>query len=440
LLFLRQPGRPDTNGECERGEAAMSVEGSREPSILTHRPFLLFWQSRILSSLANQMQTVAVSWQVYDLTGSPFDLGLIGLAQFIPLFALMLVVGHVADRYDRKIVLAISQTVDGGAMLILALAAFGGWLSRDLILAVVLLFGCARAFQQPTQSSLIALIVPPGLLSRAMAASSSSNQLATIVGPAIGGLLLLISSSLVYLLCALLYFAAAVLTLSLKVRHMPVKREPVTLRTLFAGINFIFQRPIILGAITLDLFAVVLGGVNAMLPIYAKDIFQAGPDALGYLRVSQAAGALAFSLLLAGWPMRRNAGPIMFATVAIFGLATIAFGFSTSMPVAMVALAVMGAADTVSVVIRQTMIQLGTPNEMRGRVSAVNFLFIGTSNSLGDFRSGLTAGWFGVVPSVLIGGVGTLLVVAVCMLGFPQLTRINNVEDVRKDLARPAEG
>jgi MFS family permease len=360
----------------------------------------------------------------------------------------------VADRYDRRIVLAISQFVDGCAMTVLAVAAYGGWLSRDLILAVVLMFGCARAFQQPTQSSLIPLIVPSGLLSRAMAASSSSNQLATIVGPAIGGLLLLVSSALVYLLCSLLFFAAATLTLTLKVRHTPVKREPVTLRALFAGIEFIFHRPIILGAITLDLFAVVLGGVNAMLPIYAKDIFQAGPDALGYLRVSQAAGALAFSLLLAGWPMRRNAGPIMFATVAVFGLATIAFGlsewlveifgldpilFGLSGPflAAMLALAIMGASDTISVVIRQTMIQLGTPNEMRGRVSSVNFLFIGTSNSLGDFRAGLMAGWVGAVSSVLIGGVGTLLVVAVCIVAFPQLARINNVEDVRKYAEMP---
>ena len=432
----------------------MGVAENKEQSILTHRPFLLFWQSRILSSLANQMQTVAVAWEVYDLTGSAFDLGLIGLAQFIPLFALMLVVGHVADRYDRRIVLSISQAVDGVAMAVLAVAAYGGWLSRDLILAVVLMFGCARAFQQPTQSSLIALIVPSGLLSRAMAASSSSNQLATIVGPAIGGLLLLVSSALVYLLCSLLFFAAATLTLTLKVRHTPVKREPVTLRALFAGIEFIFHRPIILGAITLDLFAVVLGGVNAMLPIYAKDIFQAGPDALGYLRVSQAAGALAFSLLLAGWPMRRNAGPIMFATVAVFGLATIAFGlsewlveifgldpilFGLSGPflAAMLALAIMGASDTISVVIRQTMIQLGTPNEMRGRVSSVNFLFIGTSNSLGDFRAGLMAGWVGAVSSVLVGGVGTLVVVAVCVVAFPQLARINNVEDVRKYAEMP---
>lgn len=434
----------------------MTVEDTSPFAILKHRPFLLFWQSRIFSSFANQMQTVAVSWQIYELTKSPFDLGLIGLAQFIPLLALMLVVGHVADRYDRRVILSISQTVDGVAMAILALAAAGDWLSRDLILSVVLLFGCARAFQQPTQSSLLPLIVSSGLLSRAMAASSSSNKIASILGPVIGGVLLAFSATLVYAICALLYFAAAIMTMALRVRHAPTKREPVTLRTLFAGIAFIRQRPIILGAITLDLFAVVLGGVNAMLPIYASDIFQTGPDDLGILRGAEAVGALIFSLLLAGWPMRRHAGPIMFATVAIFGLATIGFGLSESLVailglepvwhgmsgpflVAMVALAVMGASDAVSVVIRQTMIQLGTPNEMRGRVSAVNFLFIGTSNSLGDFRSGVMAGWFGAVSSVLIGGIGTLVVVAACLVAFPQLARINNVEDVRKDAERQNE-
>lgn len=432
----------------------MSVEENKEQSILTHRPFALFWISRVFSSFANQMQTIAVSWQIYELTKDPWYLGLIGLVQFIPLFALMLVVGHVADRYDRRVILSISQAVDGIAMAILALAAFGGWLTRDLILVVVLLFGCARAFQQPTQSSLLPLVVPSSLLSQAMAASSSSNKIASIVGPAIGGLLLLISASTVYAFCALLYFAAAIMTVFLRVRHAPTKKEPVTLQTLFAGIAFIWQRPIILGAITLDLFAVVLGGVNAMLPIYASDIFQTGPDGLGYLRLSEAVGALILSLLLAGWPMRRSAGPIMFVTVGIWGVATIVFGLSDSLVailgldpvlfgmsgpflVAALALAVMGASDQISVVIRQTMIQLGTPNEMRGRVSAVNFLFIGTSNQIGDFRSGVMASWIGVVPSVLVGGIGTLIVVAASLVAFPQLARINNVEDVRKDAERP---
>jgi MFS family permease len=414
----------------------MSVEDSSKFSILKHRQFAQFFLSRILGSLANQMQTVAVSWQVYEMTGSALDLGLVGLAQFFPLVALMLVAGHVADRYDRKVVIAISQTVDGLAMGLLALGTWGGWLNRDVILAIVFLFGCARVFQQPTQQSLLPLVVPTGMLSRAIAVSSSSNQIATIVGPAIGGVLLAVSVPLVYVLCAVLFFIAATLSVLLRPRQAAQSREPVTFRTLFAGIDFIRRHPVILGSITLDLFAVVLGGATALLPIYAKDIFDTGPEGLGLLRLSPAIGALTCAFILARWPVHRHAGPIMFVSVAAFGVATIVFGLSTSMSVAVVSLAAMGAADQVSVVIRSTLIQLGTPNEMRGRVSAVNFLFIGTSNQLGDFRSGLTAEWFGAVPSVLIGGIGTLIVVAGSFFMFPRLARIDRVEDVRKETAR----
>lgn len=414
----------------------MSVGGT-QLSVLRHRSFALFWLSRVAGSLATQMQTVAVSWQVYEMTNSPFDLGLVGLAQFLPLVSLMLVAGHVADRYDRKMVVRISQIVDGIAMAVLAAGTAGGWLTRDLILAAVFVFGAARAFQQPTQQTLLPLIVPSALLSRAVAASSSSNQIATIVGPAIGGLLYAVSAPLVYVLCALMYFVAAVLTSLLKIERAPQSREPITFRTVFAGIDFIRRRSVILGAITLDLFAVLLGGATALLPIFARDIFETGPWGLGLLRLSPALGALAVSILLARWPMHRHAGPIMFAAVACFGVATIVFGLSESFPLTMAALAVLGGADMVSVVIRQTLIQLGTPNEMRGRVSAVNSLFIGTSNQLGDFRSGVTAEWFGAIPSVLIGGIGTLIVVGASLKIFPELARINSVEDVRKDAASP---
>ena len=409
-----------------------STDTSDATSILKHRPFAQFFLSRICGSLANQMQTVAVSWQVYEMTGSALDLGLVGLAQFFPLVALMLVAGHVADRYDRKTVIAISQAVDGLAMVLLAVGTWGGWLTRDVILAIVFLFGCARVFQQPTQQSLLPLVVPTGMLSRAIAVSSSSNQIATIIGPAIGGVLLAISIPLVYVVCALMFFVAATLSILLKPEKAKQSREPVTFRSLFAGIGFIWSRQVILGSITLDLFAVVLGGATALLPIYAKDIFNVGPEGLGVLRLSPAIGAIAFSFILAARPIRRHAGPIMFAAVAAFGVATIVFGLSTSMPVAVIALAAMGAADQVSVVIRSTLIQLGTPNEMRGRVSAVNFLFIGTSNQLGDFRSGLTAEWLGVVPSVLIGGIGSIIVVLGSVFLFPKLARIDRMEDVRK--------
>jgi MFS family permease len=416
----------------------MSVEEDPSKlSILQHRSFAQFWLSRVCGSLANQMQTVAVSWQVYEMTGRPMDLGLVGFAQFLPLAVLFLVAGQVADRYDRRATLSISQTLDGLAMGVLALGTFGGWLTRDVILVIVLMFGTARVFQQPTQQSLLPLIVPAKLLPSAIGISSSSNQVATIIGPVIGGVLLAYSIPLVYVLCAALYFIAAILSALLKAERGAVSREPVTFSTFFAGIGFIRKREVILGSLTLDLFAVVLGGVNAMLPIYAKDIFDTGPEGLGLLRLSPAVGALAVSFLLARWPIRRHAGAIMFTTVAIFGLATIAFGLSTSMTMAVISLIVMGASDLVSVVIRLTLIQLGTPNDMRGRVSAVNSLFVGTSNQLGDFRSGLMAEWLGAVPSVLIGGIGTLVVVAASIFLFPQLTRVNRLDDVRKDAERP---
>jgi MFS family permease len=401
-------------------------------ALLHHRPFAQFYLSRVLGSLASNMQVVAVSWQIYELTGRPMDLGLVGLAQFLPVAILTLVAGHVADRYDRKRVISISQIVDGLAMAILAVGTLGGWLTRDFILAVVVVFGSARVFQQPGQQSLLPLVVPPTLLSRAIAVSSSSNQVATIIGPAIAGVLMVFSIPLVYVICAALYFVAALLSLLIKSERSAISREPISVASLFAGIRFILRREVLLGSMTLDLLAVILGGVNAMLPIYAKDIFETGPEGLGLLRLSPAIGALALSLVLMRWPIRYKAGATMCVAVACFGIATIVFGLSTSMTVAVIALVAMGASDLISVVIRSTFVQFATPNEMRGRVSAVNFLFIGASNQLGDFRSGLTAEWLGAVPSVLIGGIGTLVVVAASVLVFPQLARIDRMEDARK--------
>ena len=420
------------------GEGTMSVDGpSQSTAILRHRQFLQFFSSRVFASLANAMQTVAVAWQVYELTGRPFDLGLVGLAQFLPLALLTLVAGQVADRYDRRVIVSISQAIDGCCMGLLALGTFGGWLTRDVILVIVVMFGTARVFQQPTQQSMLPLIVPSSLLSRAIAVNSSSNQVATIVGPAIGGLLMAVSIPLVYVLCAALYFIAAILSLMIRFERAAAPRQPVTLRAFFAGIGFIWKREVILGSLSFDLFAVVLGAVNAMLPIYAKDIFNSGPEGLGLLRLSPAIGALAMSFVLLYWPIHRRSGPIMFTTVAIFGVATIAFGLSTSMTVAVIALMVTGASDLVSVVIRSTLIQFATPDEMRGRVSAVNFLFIGSSNNLGDARAGLTAEYIGAVNTVLLGGVGILAVVGASIFLFPKLLRIDKLDDVRKYATSP---
>jgi MFS family permease len=399
-------------------------------SVFHHRSFVLFWLSRVCASLASQMQALAVGWQIYELTNSPFDLGLVGLMQFLPLISLMLVAGHAADRYNRQAIVLVSLAINGLSVAVLALGTAAGWISRELILATVLVFGCARAFQQPTTTALIPAIVPAALLSRAVAASASSMQIATIVGPAIGGVLYALSPPFVYALSAALFLFASLLIWLIKLSQQPPKREPVTFELVFAGIVFIWRNPVILGAISLDLFAVLLGGATSLLPIFARDIFETGPEGLGLLQLSPALGALAISIPLSRWPMRGRIGPMLFATVAGFGCATIVFGLSRSFWLTMAVLAVYGATDMVSVVIRDTLIQVGTPDAMRGRVNAVHSLFVGTSNQLGQFRAGVTASWFGTIPAVVIGGGATLLVVLGGLKLFPALARMKSIEEL----------
>jgi MFS family permease len=400
------------------------------PSVFHHRPFVLFWLARVCSSLALQMQSLAVGWQIYDLTNSPFDLGLVGLMQFLPLISLMLIAGHAADRYNRQMIVQASQAISGLSIAVLAFATAGGWVSRELILTVILVFGCARAFQQPSTTALLPAIVPAELLSRAVAASASSMQIAIIVGPAIGGILYALSPPLVYGLSAALFLFASLLIWLINVSRKPPKREPLTFDLLFAGIAYIWRHPVILGAISLDLFAVLLGGATSLLPIFARDIFETGPEGLGLLQLSPAVGALAISIPLSRWPMRGRIGPMLFATVAGFGGATIVFGLSRSFVLTLVALALYGATDMVSVVIRDTLIQVGTPDAMRGRVNAVHSLFVGTSNQLGQFRAGVMASWFGTVPAVVLGGAATLVVVLAGMKLFPGLAGVKSMEDV----------
>ena len=406
----------------------MSAEDSSRFSIFDFRPFTYFWFARVFGQIALQMQTVAVGWQVYDLTSRPLDLGYVGLSQFFATVVFILLAGQAADRYDRRNVVCVSQIVVGAAMAALMVGTAGGFQTRDLILGIVFVIGAARAFEQPTQQSLLPALVPPPVLSRAVAASSASNQIATIMGPAIGGLLYAVSPTMVYAICAGLYLLAFVLMSLIRIDRPPPRKEPMTFEIVFAGIHFIRRNPIILGAITLDLFAVLFGGATALLPVFAKDIFHTDAWGLGLLRLSPAIGALAMSLVLARMPMTRNAGRIMFAAVAAFGLATMIFALSKSFALSMVALAFLGAADLLSVVVRQTLIQLRTPDAMRGRVSAVNSLFVGTSNQLGEFESGLTAALWGTVPAVFIGGLGTLLVVLVSLKIFPALARVDTME------------
>jgi MFS family permease len=397
------------------------------PSLFRHRPFALFWFARGCASIAFQVQGVAVGWQIYSLTGSPFYLGLVGLAQFLPMFLLTLAVGHVADRYDRRIVVRVCQIVEGVATGALASGGILGWQSKEAILATVFVIGAARAFEGPTMHALVPGLVPGPLIPRAVALSSSANQTATILGPALGGLLYAAGPTAAYGMASVLFFCASALIALIRIERPSSGREPVSLRSLFAGISFIRRHRVILGAISLDLFAVLLGGATALLPVYARDILVTGPWGLGLLRSAPAAGALAMSVFLARYPLRRRIGRIMFGSVLVFGLATIVFGISTSFVLSLGALVVLGAADVISVVIRTSLVQMGTPDEMRGRVSAVNAMFVGTSNQLGEFESGLTAALFGVVPAVLIGGAGTVAVVFVWMRLFPQILETDSL-------------
>jgi len=398
---------------------------SSEPVTLLrhHRPFVAFWLARVCTASGFQMLTVAIGWHLYQLTGSVLDLGLVGLVEFAPRVLFMLHTGHVADRYDRRRVAALCQSAQALVALALVVGAGTDNISREMIFVLAFLLGSARSFEMPSTQALLPNIVPPNLFPRAVAASASAMQCATIVAPALGGFLYALGSVWVYGPTLVLYVLALSLMLSLPARHTPLPAGRATLDSLLAGIRFIRSRPDILGAISLDLFAVLLGGATALLPVFAKDILLTGPWGLGMLRSAPAVGALLMSVWLSRFPIERNVGRIMFTGVGVFGVATIAFGLSTSFWFSLLVLSILGAADMISMVIRGAFVQLETPDEMRGRVSAVNGLFIGASNQLGEFESGLTAHWFGVVPAVVLGGVGTLVVTGVWIKVFPTLAR-----------------
>jgi MFS family permease len=394
--------------------------------LVQQRAFLRLLLARLFGGTGNQMLLVAVGWQMYDLTGSAWDLGLVGLYQFLPALLLTLVAGHLADRVHRGRIVAACFV----AQLLIALTLVAGSLgwgglgvSRIVLLAASVALGAARAFQMPAQQALTPLLVPSQLLARAMAFSSSTNQVAVIGGPALGGLIFVAGASAVYLTCTALFVVAFILILRVNYHHAPVARERVTLATVFAGVTFISQRKMLLGAVSLDLFAVLLGGATALLPMFAKDILHVGPWGLGLLRGAPAVGALITSAYLARWPLQHKVGRTLLLAVAVYGLCMVAFGSSSSFVISLVVLAVSGAADMVNVVIRQTLVQLETPDAMRGRVSAVNSVFIGASNQLGEFESGVTAEWLGPVGSVVLGGVGTLLVAVLWWRLFPSLAR-----------------
>ena len=396
-------------------------------NILRNKSFLYFCSARVSSTLAYQMLSVAIGWQMYALTKSAFYLGMVGLAQFLPMVLLTLVAGHVADRHNRRNIMGFCQLFQAAGVLALALGSFYGFTSKESILLIALSLGAGRTFQMPAQQALLPLLVSAEEFPRATAIAASSMEAAAIFGPALGGLLYALGPGEVYSIITALFVLGAFFALFVKVQKLTNNREPATLKSLFAGINFIWMKKLILGAISLDLFAVLLGGATALLPIYAAEILKVGPRGLGFLRAAPAIGALLTSVYLARHPLKQRAGKTMFTAVIVFGIATLGFAVSKWFLVSLVMLIILGAGDIISVVIRSSLVQLNTPDAMRGRVSAVNMMFIGTSNQLGEFESGVTAAWFGTVPSVVVGGLGTIVVALLWMRLFPDLTNADKL-------------
>jgi MFS family permease len=392
-------------------------------SLFGQRAFMRLWFARLAGTAANQMLMIAVGWQMYDLTGSAWDLGLVGLLQFAPALLLVLVAGHVVDRFHRARILAICMAAQALVAAALGTASAQGWASRELLLMLSVLIGTVKAFQLPTQQALLPLLVPAELLPRALAFGSAGMQGAIIAGPALGGFIYVAGAWAVYACCTALFAMAGGWVLRVHYHHAPRGPQALTRESLLAGVQFVRGRSVVLGAISLDLFAVLLGGATALLPMFAKDVLHVGPWGMGLLRAAPAAGALLMSLLLARWPVTRRAGQWLLGAVAVYGAATLVFALSTDVLLSMLALAISGAADMVSVVIRQSLVQLETPDEMRGRVSAVNSVFIGASNQLGEFESGATAALLGPVGSVVLGGLGSIAIALLWVRWFPALAR-----------------
>ncbi len=406
------------------------IEAQSQSSALAFRNFRLFMAMRLPASLAVQMQSVAVGWMVYDITNAPLSLGLVGFAQFLPVFGFAIVAGHVADIYDRRRILLACLGMQLICALLLLAIVTSGLRAVWPIYAVLLLFGTARAFSAPAIQSILPNLVPRVLLGNAFAWNSSSFQTMTIAGPAMGGLIYAIGAGAVYAVAAGMFLLSLLAALALESPPVQSDGRGMDLGSLFAGIRFIRAHPAIAGAISLDLFAVLFGGATALLPVYARDILVVGPLGLGLLRSAPAVGAVAVGLVLAHRSLGRHAGRTMFAAVGLFGIATIVFGLSRNFLISLLALAVLGASDMVSVFVRQNLVQRSTPDAMRGRVNGVNFLFIGASNELGEMESGATAAWFGSVEAVVLGGIGSLAVMALWLWRFPELRSIDRLEEV----------
>lgn len=392
-------------------------------SLFQHRSFVAFWLARTTSSFGFQMLSIAVGWQIYSITGRAWDLGLIGLVQFLPAVLLALPAGHVADQFDRRRVVLFGQITECLAIAVLAGLTLVQRTDEVTILGLIFIISVARTLEAPSLQSMLPALVPPAMLARATAANAASMQTASMLGPALGGFLYVAGPGVVYVTSGVLYLISIVMVSRLHYEHAPPKRTPATFASVFAGVRFIRNRPDVLGVISLDLFAVLLGGATALLPIFAKDILHTGPWGLGLLRGAPAVGGLLVGFWLSRRSLERNVGMIMFGSVAGFGVATLLFALSKELWLSILALFALGGFDMVSMVIRGSLVQLDTPDEMRGRVSAVNSIFINTSNQLGEFESGMLAAWLGAAPAAAVGGIGTLIVVGLWMVWFPSLRR-----------------
>jgi MFS family permease len=394
--------------------------------------FRRYMGARMLAVVAFQMQGVAVGWRVYELTGRALDLGLVGLAQFLPMLVFSLATGHVADRFQRQRVVALCHGVLALAAIALVFTAGSSSPSVAAIYAILVVVGTARAFAAPAGQALLPNLVPVGHFANAVAWNAGIFHIAVVLGPALGGLLYApLGAARLFALCAAAELVALVLLLGVRSgRSGPAeaqRRAGATTTDLIAGLRFVWTNRLVLGALSLDLFAVLLGGAVALLPVFARDVLHVGPSGMGLLRSAPAFGATLVAIFLAHRPLRTRVGPVLFGCVFAFGCATIVFGLSRNFSLSLCALAVAGAVDMVSVVVRQTLVQLRTPDEMRGRVAAVNVLFIGASNELGEFESGLAAAWLGAVPAVIAGGVGTCLVVVLWLFLFPELSKVDKL-------------
>jgi len=402
----------------------------------THPGFVLFQVARFLIVSAVEMQAVAVGWQVYEITKRPLDLGYVGLAQFLPGILLFPLSGHASDRFERRSVLSACYAGYAVCFALLLALTRRGPSSMVAIYSVLIVIGVVRSFNGPASRSILPQLVPEEHFANAVAWNATIFQAATILGPSFGGLIYAASRgpSAVYVIAMVTAIGATITTFRIKAEVSARQREPMSVKTLFAGLHFIWNKKLILGAISLDLFAVMLGGAVALLPVYAREILHTGPWGLGLLRTAPGVGAALMAIVLAHWPLRGKSGPKLLWAVAGFGVFTIAFGLSRSLTFSLIALVLAGASDMVSVIIRATLTLLATPDEMRGRVTAVDMVFIGTSNEFGQFESGLTAQWLGTVPAVVLGGVGTLVVIALWAWWFPELRQAGELHSLTTDV------